>query len=58
MYYKSKAFCVNGKLWVDKFNFIESLPLSVKKMQAFLYFRSLRFGISFALHYFCKHKYK
>ena len=32
MYYKSKAFCVNGKLWVDKFNFIESLPLSVKKM--------------------------
>ena len=33
MYYKSKAFCVNGKLWVDKF------------------------GISLALHYFCKHKY-
>ena len=42
-------FLAAARKTTNKFNFIESLPLSVKKMQAFLYFRLLRFAFSLAL---------
>jgi len=41
--------------FLNKFNFIEFLPRSVKRIQVFLYIHSLKFGISLGLHYLCRH---
>ena len=35
---------------LNSFDVAEFQPWSVEKMQTFLYFRSLKFGISFTLH--------
>ena len=41
----------SSKKYSNKFNFVEFRPRSAKKLQAFLYIRSSKFGFSLALHY-------
>ena len=45
------AFIPRRRKNSNKFYFVEFLPRSVEKIKNFLYIHSLKFGISFDLHY-------
>ena len=53
---KSMKILTLAEKYSSKLNFVESSPRSVKTKQAFLYIRSLRFGISLTYSYFCRLK--